>query len=144
MLAVERMGMTVTHGVPADAPEQSEIRVLVVDDEPEFTTLVRQYLEAKSDAARVVTTTDPENAVRLVEQESFDCVISDYAMPEMNGVELLDELDRQAPELPCLIFTNVDEVAVARRTREHGARFLTKQGDPYEELLEWVETTTTR
>lgn len=65
----------------ADAP-----RILVVDDEPVICAMVRKTLQRAN--YHVETTTQSIVALRRLEQEPFDLLITDINMPEMNGLEL--------------------------------------------------------
>jgi DNA-binding NtrC family response regulator len=67
-------------------------RVLVVDDEEQFTETIRYALSESFD---VVTRNDPKSALDLLKKEDFLLVISDYMMPGMNGMELLDKVRAQ-------------------------------------------------
>ncbi|RME20557.1 MAG: response regulator, partial [Candidatus Zixiibacteriota bacterium] len=63
--------------------------ILVVDDEPKMTSLVCGELE---DAGhQVTTTTDPREALALLDKHAYDVVITDLSMPEVGGMEVLDK-----------------------------------------------------
>jgi two-component system response regulator AtoC len=63
--------------------------ILVVDDEPKMTSLICGTLE--DEGHRVTTTTDPKEALALIDKHSFDLVITDLAMPRVSGIEVLDK-----------------------------------------------------
>ncbi len=63
--------------------------ILVVDDEPKMTSLICGALE--DEKHRVTTTVDPREALSLIEQHSFDLVITDLAMPQVSGMDVLDK-----------------------------------------------------
>jgi len=54
----------------------------------------------------------PEEALEVLKEESFDCIVSDYSMPGMNGVEFANEAIRRK-KIPFIIYTGKgsDEVA---------------------------------
>ncbi|HUV30560.1 MAG TPA: sigma-54 dependent transcriptional regulator [Acidobacteriota bacterium] len=64
-------------------------RILVVDDEPKMTSLVCGALE--DEGHDVTTTISPDEALRLIDEHAFDIVITDLAMPEISGMEILDK-----------------------------------------------------
>ncbi len=66
----------------------NELRVLVVEDTPFILELVVKIL-ALWEAKTVLTATDGEKAVEVLKTEKVDCVISDFEMPNMNGLRLL-------------------------------------------------------
>ncbi|MFC7044845.1 PAS domain S-box protein [Halobacteriaceae archaeon GCM10025711] len=85
--------------------QATPIRVLHVDDDPAFLDLVAEYLERESEALTVVSATDPDEA--LAGLDDVDCVVSDYEMPRMDGLELLAEVRERHPDLPFILFTGV-------------------------------------
>jgi DNA-binding NtrC family response regulator len=97
------------------------IDVLHVDDDEALLDIVATFLERSNDRLRVVTESDPEAALALVEDRSFDCVLSDYEMPGMNGLELLEHLRETHPDLPVVLFTGIDDASVAVEAIERGA-----------------------
>jgi DNA-binding NtrC family response regulator len=64
-------------------------RILVVDDEPKMTSLVCGTLE--DEGHDVTTTVSPAEALSLIDRHSFDIVITDLAMPEISGMEVLEK-----------------------------------------------------
>lgn len=96
------------------------VRVLVVDDSPETATMLRQLLEFEG--AEAVTALSGAEALRTVEERDFDLVISDIAMPGMDGYELLKEL-RLRPRtswVPALAVTGYGQSEDAERAYAAG------------------------
>ncbi|TQQ81203.1 response regulator [Halonotius terrestris] len=103
--------------VPATAPSESdeEIRVLLVDDDEDFVTLAATLLEAESDRIATTTETDPQVALDATAFTAIDCVVSDYRMPEMDGIEFLETVRAEYPQLPFILFTGKGDEEVAKR-----------------------------
>lgn len=80
------------------------IDVLLVDEDEEVLDLTETFLRKKSDRVGVGTETDPPRAVERTVEDGFDCVVSDYRMPGMNGVELCAEI-RSHVDVPFFLFT---------------------------------------
>ena len=78
-------------------------RVLIVDDERSMRELLSIVL--KRDGYEVVTAEDGAAAVELLKRQRFDILITDIRMPQMNGVDLLREAKRIAPDLVSIIMT---------------------------------------
>jgi PAS domain S-box-containing protein len=89
------------------------IRVLCVDDDASLAELVATYLQEDYDDIIAFPETDPQAALDRVHSEEIDCVVSDYEMPGMNGIELLDEVRDLQPELPFILFTGQGSETVA-------------------------------
>lgn len=89
-------------------------RVLVVDDEPSIVSLLHRFLE--SHGYQVTGFTSGEQALAQFRRtpDAFDVVITDKAMPRMNGVELAAALREARPGLPVLLITGYVD-AVERR-----------------------------
>ena len=71
-------------------------RVLVIDDEEDIRDVAKLLLE--SFGYEVVGVEDGRGALKALEAGAFDLVITDMLMPEMDGVELINELRRQSPD----------------------------------------------
>lgn len=84
------------------------ITVLLVDEDTEVLDLTQTFLEREDHALEVTTVTSAPEALERLETESFDCVVSDYSMPEMTGVEFLESVRERSPDLPFFFFTGKD------------------------------------
>ncbi|MDY6819165.1 MAG: GAF domain-containing protein [Halobacteriales archaeon] len=82
------------------------IRVLHVDDDPEFTELSQSMLGSDREDFTVVTATDATTGLEMIERERIDCVISDYQMSDIDGLEFLQRVRDQWPDLPFILFTS--------------------------------------
>ena len=101
-------------GEPAGA-----IRVLHVDDDPEFAELTASFLH-RSDVGIDVTTATGSEALNLFRDAPFDCVVSDYDMPGISGLELLEEARAIEPEVPFILFTGKGSETIASRAISAG------------------------
>lgn len=66
---------------------------LVVDDEPEILSMVSEYLTSKFDC-HVLTAQNGRAALEICCEKQFDCIITDYKMPHLSGIDLIRELKR--------------------------------------------------
>ena len=83
-------------------------KVLIVDDEKDFLDIMAERLGARG--MEVSTATSAENALKMVLKESFDAVIMDLMMPEMDGFKALKLFKETRPDLPIILLTaNVPE-----------------------------------
>jgi PAS domain S-box-containing protein len=94
-------------------PPRSEIRILHVDDEPDFARMVAGNLDGEDDRFTVQWTTDPEEVAEIVATEEVDCLLSDYAMPEMTGLDVLGEVRAVDPGIPFILFTDTGSETIA-------------------------------
>ncbi|WP_336136849.1 response regulator [Natronomonas amylolytica] len=80
-------------------------RLLIVDDDPSLADLMASQLRDLREAFSIRVETDPNDALDAVDEEDIDCVLSDYHMPEMNGLELLRYVRQMDPSIPFILFT---------------------------------------
>lgn len=104
------------------------VTVLHVDDEEAFIDLLGTYLEdiLQADLA-MVATTDPVEGLDLVETREVDCVVCDYDMPEIDGLEFLSKVRETRPDLPFVLVTGKGNERVASEAiRLNVTDYLTK------------------
>lgn len=89
------------------------VRILHVDDEPGFADMVSEFLTREDDAFTIETATRPNSALERFNLGEFDCIISDYDMPDQNGIEFLKSVRHTAPDLPVILFTGKGSEEVA-------------------------------
>jgi len=92
---------------------RDSIRLLHVDDEPDFAETAAAFLEKENDRLRVETASNAENALERLESSTFDCIVSDYDMPGRSGIEFLEAVREEYPELPLILFTGKGSEEVA-------------------------------
>ncbi len=113
-----------------------QLRVLYVDDEPGLLEIGKLFLEESRDFS--VTTIDSATAaLDLLLQEKFDAIISDYQMPEMDGIQFLIEVREKFGAIPFILFTGKGREEVVIQAINNGADFyLQKGGDPTAQFAE--------
>ena len=106
-------------------------RILIVDDSADDRQLVRRYMMTSAKHRFNFMETDlGEHGLELCRQQSPDCVLLDYHLPDLNGLEFLDELRRQATgrTIPVILFTGQGNEKVAVTAMKNGAKdYLVKQ-----------------
>lgn len=89
------------------------IRVLVVDDDPEFAETVAVMLEREDDRFETRKATSAEEGLEALTDGRFDCVVSDYGMPGPNGLEFLEAIREEHGDVPFVLLTGEGDEAVA-------------------------------
>ncbi|MFA4861436.1 PAS domain S-box protein [Methanoregula sp.] len=111
-------------------------RILYVDDEPALLDIGKLYLEESGDFI-VSTALSAPDGIRLLGEDSFDAVVSDYQMPGMNGITFLKEVRSRFSTLPFILFTGRGREQVVIEAINNGADFyLQKGGDPGAQFAE--------
>ncbi|WP_222920293.1 bacterio-opsin activator domain-containing protein [Natrinema sp. SYSU A 869] len=89
------------------------ITVLIVDNEPGFADLAGQMLEREHESIVTEAATSGAEALGVIEHRDIDCIVSDYEMPEVTGLELLERVREDDPDLPYILFTGRGSEEVA-------------------------------
>lgn len=89
------------------------IRMLHVDDEPDFAELTADILESEDNRFSVATAPNTESGLEKLETDEFDCVVSDYDMPGEDGIEFLNQVRAMCPDIPFILFTGKGSEEVA-------------------------------
>jgi EAL domain-containing protein (putative c-di-GMP-specific phosphodiesterase class I) len=107
------------------AAEGSRGDILVVDDEP---TLLRGISRLLTDRGyHVVCERDGEAALQTFRSREFDVIVTDIAMPQMDGIQLLRQLREHDADVPVVLITGEPAVSTAVKALEYGAfHYLTK------------------
>lgn len=90
----------------------STIRVLCVDDEPDLASLVARFLTEDEPDIDATAITSGREAIDRVD-EGFDCIVCDYDMPGMDGLEVLEAVRERTEEMPFILFTGQGNEDVA-------------------------------
>ena len=100
--------------------------ILIVDDERDMLILLKRILSEET-PYKLVTESDPLQALERVRQRYFDVVITDLKMPQMDGIRLLEECKRIRPEISVIILTAYATIANAVEAIQKGAHdYITK------------------
>jgi DNA-binding NtrC family response regulator len=106
---------------------------LVIDDDPTELSFLTQHLKVGGDY-EIIAETNPRVAIERLATAPVDLVLCDWKMPELSGLDVLDEVKRYCANLPVVIFSGFDETAVIVEAIQKGAaNFLAKPLEP--ELL---------
>ncbi len=99
-------------------PRMVEATVLIVDDDRTIVRLCQRLLEKAS--FQVITVLDPLDALKILEQQKVDLLLSDIRMPIMDGFELITQAKQYQPELPVLVMTGFGSVDTAIQALHRG------------------------
>jgi carbon storage regulator CsrA len=114
---------------PGAAPQP--LRILVVDDSPEDRATYCRFMKADLDHEYVVAeTATGEEGLQWCRQENPDCVLLDYLLPDLSGLEFLAELSgtKGLAPIPVVMLTGQGDESIAVQAMKTGALdYLTKR-----------------
>ncbi|MBW2092668.1 MAG: response regulator [Deltaproteobacteria bacterium] len=103
-------------------------KVLLVDDEEDFLEALAERMQLRG--MDVSTTTSAREALKMTEKESYDAIVLDLMMPEMDGLEVLKVIKAKNPELQIILLTGHATVEKGIAAMKLGAMdFIEKPAD---------------
>jgi DNA-binding NtrC family response regulator len=103
-------------------------KVLLVDDEQEFVETLAERMKTRG--MDVAISTSPSEALEKVENQSYDAIVVDLMMPEMDGLQMLSNLKEKNPDLQVILLTGYGSVQKGVEAMKLGAMdFLEKPID---------------
>jgi DNA-binding NtrC family response regulator len=109
-------------------------KILIVDDDDMVRDPVAETLKRKGYEVEAIA--DGQSALDLLARESFDLVISDFKMPGMNGIELLEKIRKMDLDVPFLIMTAYGTIDIAVDAVKKGASDFLEKGENISQRLE--------
>ena len=113
------------------------LKVLVVDDEEDVVEVIQDRLEAYG--FTVVTAGNGVEALKKMSVERFDGVFLDVKMPEMGGIEALEEIRKRDRKIPVIIITSSSTREAAIEAMAKGANEYVLKPFEWEELKAKIE-----
>ncbi len=105
------------------------IKLVLVNDSEEFLEVLKSLIEQETDDFDIKVSDNPESIIEGVQRGSYDCIISDYNMPEMDGLTLLEkvrDIDEQIP----FVLASADEKYLREAIEKGADDFFLKTSDP--------------
>ena len=94
-------------------------KILVVDDEEAIREVISTLLEAQG--YRCTVCANGRLGLEAFRKDTFDLVLSDIVMPEMDGLKLLAELRQDDPDVPVIMVTAMHDISIALEAIRAGA-----------------------
>jgi len=107
-----------------------EVRILHVDDDTNQSEFLKYFLPEMDETFRIDFVSDPCRVMEKMQSVRYDCVVTDYQMPKMNGIELAEKI-RESFDLPIIIYTGQGSEEIAEAAFSAGIDdYLRKEMDP--------------
>src|SRR5512135_2404105 len=97
------------------------LKLLIVDDDTEMSDFIKLRLSTDAPHFEIASVSSGKECLEYVRENEVDCILSDYQMPGMDGMELLVELREQGNDVPLIFITGQGSEEVAREAFKNGA-----------------------
>ncbi len=114
-------------------------KILVVDDEFEIVQTIKIFLEL-SGYEHIFEACSGKEALRIIQAEDIDLIISDVRMPEMNGIELIKIAKKLYPEKPILLTVSDYSELTSEKAKELGAKELLVKPLDLDHFIEIIDS----
>ncbi|OKL40942.1 sigma-54-dependent transcriptional regulator [Pontibacter flavimaris] len=109
-------------------------KILLIDDDPAFCLMLRGFLQRQQ--YEVATAYTANDGLRQLKAQSFDLILTDFRLPDKDGLELLTQIRVLTQEVPVILMTTYADIRTAVRAIKMGAfEYITKPINPDETLL---------
>jgi formate transporter len=106
-------------------------KMLIIDDEQIVLKSCRKVFE--SEGYKVTTTSDPKEGLTLVSENSYDVILVDWMMPGLDGLDVVEEIDKRSPNTAMVMISGHPSVGRATEALKRGAMdYLAKPFKPEE------------
>ncbi len=114
----------------------ADLKLLLVDDEQEFLEPMAARLARRRLSCR--TAQSGEEALKILQEERFNCAVVDVMMPGMNGLELLRRMHRDYPDVAVILLTGHASVELGVQGMELGAFEYLMKPVEFDELVDTI------
>lgn len=110
------------------------IRVLAIDDSPDFLSNLQSFFETMHDFQLIATAASADEGITLIQELQPDLVLMDLQMAGMNGLEATLEIRRRFSEVPIVIITGHEIPGLKQICHESGAHDCVRKSRLYQDL----------
>ena len=110
--------------------KNTNFKILVVDDEKDIRDMLETYIVREGYQVSVVK--DGNAAIEKTNNEMFDLLLLDIRMPQKGGLEVLEIVKREHPNIPVIMLSAYDDQDNVGRARDLGAEDFISKGKPFE------------
>lgn len=118
------------------------VRILIADDHAVVRGGLKQFLAGTPDLKISGEAASGRETLSLVRRETWDLVLLDITLPDVNGLEILKRIKREKPGLPVIVFSMFSEDEYAITALDAGASGYLPKESPPEEILEAIRRVT--
>jgi len=123
--------------------DESRLNVLIIDDNEQITKMISSFLDMSNHDCTVVN--DGKEGLELIKTKQYDSIILDLAMPEFDGYEILDTVQREDPtQLSKIIILTASSIPIEtiRKFKELGVSSCLQKPVDIDQLLSRITDAT--
>jgi PAS domain S-box-containing protein len=120
----------------------ASIRVLCIDDDDAFCSMLVEWLGRVDPDIEADALTDPTEALGRLRTGEYECVVCDYDMPELTGLDVVEQVRERYPDLPFVLYTGKGSEEIASEAISRGVTDYLQKGsetERYELLANRIE-----
>jgi len=111
------------------------IRILLIEDNDDHAELIERSLKRGFGKIQLQIAASAKESYHVLESKTFDLILSDYYLPEVDGDTHIRELSRRAPAIPLVIITGQGDEKIAAKSIQSGAEdYIVKTREALEAL----------
>jgi len=119
----------------------TQVRILLVDDEPEFARIFQISLRAEKRLSFVIETAGSlQSALQCLQERSFHLILLDLGLPDSQGLGTFEKIVAAHPEIACVILSGTDDEALSLEAVKKGAQDYVVKGEIRGEMLARILT----
>lgn len=123
--------MSIRDGPRSGGVSMDEIRVLCVDDDPQWAVKIAELLDRRDVAIDTLSATSASEALEYLADREIDCIVSEYDLPDTDGLALLEDARSEVDSIPFLLVTGSGSEAIASEAISAGVTdYVRKADDP--------------
>lgn len=116
------------------------LRVVLADDHQMFRTGLRKLLQEDGGIKVVGQAADGVELMEILPTVTFDCIVLDLSMPNMDGLESLQEIHSSFPKARCLVLTMQKDAEHFKKAMQYGAKGYVLKDCAFEQLTRAIKT----
>jgi CheY-like chemotaxis protein len=122
----------------AQTEQQNIVHILVVEDDIHIGRLIGLTMPSLGTPYKFTNVMSAVEALELWKKESFDLLLTDYNLPGMNGLQLIESLQKQGVTIPIVLVTAYDNPELERQAHKLGVAAYIPKPFAIDELIETI------
>lgn len=111
------------------------IKILLIEDDEDYRVLIKDLLSTSGLSVEIEEAASSSEGLAALENKSFDCVLADYIIPGISGLEVIKTLKRSGNDTPIIILTAFGDEELKMALLKEGARGYISKDALTEEIL---------